>query len=117
MNNLLLTLALSDCGWLIILATCVHSTLVCLCFIPALVILVACSIPRMSVQSFLIAYFGRCVQCTGISVKLIDLLVKMGFINLPGQNVVVSVGKQLFPVCTYRKNLAVTLINSAPLRL
>ena len=71
----------------------------------------------MSVQSFLIAYFGRCVQCTGISVKLIDLLVKMGFVNLPGQNVVVSVGKQLFPVCTYRKNLAVTLINSAPMRL
>ena len=68
------------------LATCVHSTLMCLCYTVCTVhkcafvlcrlwLLFLLAVYRMSVQSNLIAYFHRCVQCTRYYCQCIYLFI------------------------------------------
>ena len=126
------------------LATCVHSTLVCLCFIRyaqyisvhlfylvctvhrcvfvlyRLWLLFLLAVYRMSVQSILIAYFHRCVQCTRYYCQCIYIYSRKCFfvtvIYLPCHNLQHSrclglITAFLFlSVFTYRNYLAVTLI-------
>ena len=121
-----------------------HSTLVCLCFIQyaqfisvhlfytvytvprcvfvlyRLWLLFLLAVYRMSVQSILIAYFYRCVQCTRYYCQCIYIyLWKWAFVtvifitchNLHSANALCRSHNSLFCLLSYNQNyLAVTLI-------